>query len=366
MPGDEAYRAGVCAIVASDGDTSACHAEAEPAKCEDAVRCAAAPAQSSDLEGLLDLPIEQLAKTPVVVPSMDIPVTSVTKEASTVGRSAAAVFVITNEMIRRSGATCIPEALRMAPGLEVAQVNSNTWAITVARLQQRLRQQAAGADRRPNGLQPGVFRRLLGRARRLLEDVDRIEVIRGPGGTLWGANAVNGVINVITKKAEGHPRRLRQRRRRNRGTLERDRSLRRQDRRRRLLPRLRQSTSTAAPSSIPTSPANDAWTQGRSGFRADWDLDKSKTDSLTIQGDHYVGDSGMSAGWTQTVPPFQQTHLWNRVQHGRQRPGPLAARLRRGFRLDRCKPTTTTSSATRSSIRNASRPGTSISSTGSR
>ena len=61
---------------------------------------------------------------------MDIPVTSVTKEQSTVGRSAAAVFVITNEMIRRSGATCIPEALRMAPGLDVAQVNSNTWAIS--------------------------------------------------------------------------------------------------------------------------------------------------------------------------------------------------------------------------------------------
>ena len=64
---------------------------------------------------ILNLDIEQLAKTPVVVPSMDIPVTSVAKQESTVGRSPAAVFVITNEMIRRSGATCIPEALRMAP-----------------------------------------------------------------------------------------------------------------------------------------------------------------------------------------------------------------------------------------------------------
>jgi outer membrane receptor protein involved in Fe transport len=76
--------------------------------------------------GILDMDLEQLAKTPVVVPSMDIPVTSVTKELSTVGRSAAAVFVITNEMIRRSGATCIPDALRMAPGMEVAQINSDT------------------------------------------------------------------------------------------------------------------------------------------------------------------------------------------------------------------------------------------------
>ena len=121
---------------------------------------------------ILNLDIDQLAKTPVVVPSMDgstamdTPVTSVTKEASTVGRSAAAVFVITNEMIRRSGATCIPEALRMAPGLEVAQINSNTWAITSRGFNSVHRQQAAGADRRPDGLQSGVFGRLLGRARR--------------------------------------------------------------------------------------------------------------------------------------------------------------------------------------------------------
>ena len=83
-----------------------------------------------DGQGILNLDIDQLAKTPVVVPSMDIPVTSVTKEQSTVGRSAAAIFVITNEMIRRSGATNIPEALRMVPGLDVAQINSSTWAVS--------------------------------------------------------------------------------------------------------------------------------------------------------------------------------------------------------------------------------------------
>ena len=188
---------------------------------------------------ILNLDIEQLAKTPVVVPSMDIPVTSVTKEQSTVGRSAAAVFVITNEMIRRSGATCIPEALRMAPGLDVAQINSSTWAIS---------------SRGFNGLNANKLLVLIdGRTVYtpvssgvfwdvqdvVLEDVERIEVIRGPGGTLWGANAVNGVINVITKKAKDTPRGLCQRRRRNRGTLHRDRSLRRQDRRGLLLSGLR-------------------------------------------------------------------------------------------------------------------------------
>ncbi len=162
---------------------------------------AATQDKSADLAGLLDLPIEQLAKTSIV-PSMDIPVTSVTKEASTVGRSAAAVFVITNEMIRRSGATCIPEALRMAPGLDVAQINSNTWAIS---------------SRGFNGVYANKLLVLIdGRSVYsavfsgvywdvqdvVLEDVDRIEVIRGPGGTLWGANAVNGVINIITKSAK--------------------------------------------------------------------------------------------------------------------------------------------------------------------
>ncbi len=79
---------------------------------------------------ILNLDIEQLSQTPVNVPSMDMPVTTVTRDASTVGRSAAAVFVITNEMIRRSGATCVPEALRMVPGLEVARIDSNRWAVT--------------------------------------------------------------------------------------------------------------------------------------------------------------------------------------------------------------------------------------------
>ena len=100
---------------------------------------------------ILNLDIEQLAKTPVVVPSMDIPVTSVTKEESTVGHSAAAVFVITNEMIRRSGATCIPEALRMAPGW-TWPASTPTPGPSVRAASTAFSQQSAGADRWPDGL----------------------------------------------------------------------------------------------------------------------------------------------------------------------------------------------------------------------
>ena len=85
------------------------------------------PAKSG---GLLDLSLDQLSKVDVMVPSLNMAVTTVSREESTVGRSAAAIFVITPEMIRRSGVRRVPDALRMVPGLEVANINQNTWAIT--------------------------------------------------------------------------------------------------------------------------------------------------------------------------------------------------------------------------------------------
>lgn len=129
-------------------------------------------------------------------------VTSVSKKKEKLFDTAAAVFVINSDDIRRSGARSIPEALRMAPGLSVAQVSANTWAITsrgfvgaAGRLADKL---LVLVDGRPvyhnNG--NGVFWQVQDY---VLEDIDRIEVVRGPGGTLWGANAVNGVINIISK-----------------------------------------------------------------------------------------------------------------------------------------------------------------------
>src|SRR5579885_1309538 len=132
---------------------------------------------------------------------MNQPVTSVTKHTQKVGDSAAAIFVITQEDIRRSGATSIPDALRMVPGVEVAQIDQNKWAIASRGFNGRFDDKLLVLiDGRSvyTPLFSGVYWNI---EDVVLEDVDRIEVIRGPGATLWGANAVNGVINIITKSS---------------------------------------------------------------------------------------------------------------------------------------------------------------------
>ena len=132
---------------------------------------------------------------------MDVEVTSVAKKEQKVGETAAAIFVITQEDIRRSGVTSIPEALRLAPGVEVSRVDANKWSIGVRGFGSRLsRSVLVLIDGRSvyTPLFAGVYWEVQDT---LLEDIERIEVIRGPGGTLWGANAVNGVINIITKSA---------------------------------------------------------------------------------------------------------------------------------------------------------------------
>ena len=122
---------------------------------------------------------------------MNTEVTSVSKKEQKLSQMAAAIFVITQEDIRRSGATNIPDLLRMVPGLDVAQINANTWAISARGFNERIQQQAAGADRRPRGVYRRRFRGCYWDTLDLpLEDIERIEVIRGPGGTIWGANAV--------------------------------------------------------------------------------------------------------------------------------------------------------------------------------
>ena len=132
---------------------------------------------------------------------MNIKVTSVSKKEQKLSQVAAAVFVITQEDIRRSGATNIPDLLRMVPGLDVAQINANTWAISARGFNlQFANKLLVLIDGR------AVYTPLFGGVDWdtqdvPLEDIERIEVIRGPGGALWGANAVNGVINIITKSA---------------------------------------------------------------------------------------------------------------------------------------------------------------------
>src|SRR5256886_758957 len=133
---------------------------------------------------------------------MNMQVTSVSKRTQKVADAAAAIFVITQEDIRRSGATSIPEALRMVPGLQVARIDENKWAIGSRGFNGRFDNKLLVLiDGRSvyTPLFSGVYWNVQDV---MLEDVDRIEVIRGPGATLWGANAVDGVINIITKPAK--------------------------------------------------------------------------------------------------------------------------------------------------------------------
>src|ERR1700691_1066193 len=132
---------------------------------------------------------------------MNIQVTSVSRTEETLSRTAAAVFVISPEDIRRSGATNIPDLLRMVPGMDVSQINGNTWAISARGFNGRFSNELLVlVDGRPVYTQTfgGVFWDVVDLP---LEDIERIEVIRGPGGSVWGANAVNGVVDIITKKA---------------------------------------------------------------------------------------------------------------------------------------------------------------------
>src|SRR5260370_16880535 len=131
-----------------------------------------------------------------------IEVTTASKVPVKATRTPAAIYVITQEDIRRSGATSIPEALRMAPGVEVARVDSNTWSLGVRGFQSTLsRSVLVLIDGRSvyTPLFAGVYWQVQDT---LLEDIDRIEVIRGPRGTILGANALNAVINIITKRAQ--------------------------------------------------------------------------------------------------------------------------------------------------------------------
>jgi iron complex outermembrane receptor protein len=148
----------------------------------------------SSAEALKRLSIEQL---------MNVQVTSVSKRPERLSQTASAIQVITQEDIRRSGASSLPEALRFATNLLVAQVDSRQWAISARGFNGTTANKLLVLiDGRTvcTPLFSGVFWDV---QEVPLADLDRIEVVSGPGATLWGANAVNGVINVITKDAQG-------------------------------------------------------------------------------------------------------------------------------------------------------------------
>jgi len=235
---------------------------------------------AQNLDNLLNMSFKDLNK---------VKVTSVSKKEENAFESAAAIYVITGDDIRRSGATSIAEALRMAPGLDVAQQDSATWAISSRGFNaQYANKLLVLMDGRTvyTPLFSGVY---WDEQDTLLEDIDRIEIIRGPGATLWGANAVNGVINIITKNAKStqgtyveslvgtHD--INQDAVRYGGKAENGLYYRAYAKHKVTdNAKTAQSTSSAGDQN-----AKDGWYQSRTGFRADWD--KNSVDKFTLHGD---------------------------------------------------------------------------------
>src|SRR5258708_4292479 len=153
---------------------------------------AAFSAESPRSRDLADLSIEELG---------NIQVTSVSKHPERLADAPASIFVITGGDIRRSGATRLPEALRLAPHLEGARATASSHAISARGLHNTIDHKLFVPLDGRTGSTP-LFSGVFWDAQDvMLEDVERIEVISGPGAALWGANAVNGVINVITRRS---------------------------------------------------------------------------------------------------------------------------------------------------------------------
>ncbi len=238
---------------------------------------------------------------------MNMQVTSVSKRTQKVADAAAAIFVITQEDIRRSGANSIPEALRLVPGLQVARIDQNKWAIGSRGFNGRFDNKLLVLiDGRSvyTPLFSGVYWNVQDV---MLEDVDRIEVIRGPGATLWGANAVNGVINVITKKAKSTQSAVVTA---GAGTEERAAGGVRYG------GKLGDNTYYRAytkyfdwgPSAYPSGmTAHDGWDALRGGFRADWT--PAGANSLTLQGDIYRTRFDETLTVASLSAPYSNTFL---------------------------------------------------------
>jgi iron complex outermembrane receptor protein len=247
----------------------------------------AVPGQTGSVS-LKQLSLEQLG---------DVEITTVSKNPQQVLKTPAAIFVITQEDIRRSGATSIPEALRLAPGVEVARIDGDHWSVAIRGLAgQFSKDLLVLIDGRSiyTPLFAGVYWDVQDV---VLEDIERIEVIRGPGGTIWGANAVNGVINIITKSSENTHGAIVSLGGGNvdqgvgtaqyGGKVGKDFNY-----------RVYATGSIRAPEYHSDGNDFDHWRMGQTGFRTDWK--SGEKDVFTFQGDIY----GAGSGETSYVPSF--------------------------------------------------------------
>jgi iron complex outermembrane receptor protein len=241
-----------------------------------------AAADPPPLPSFADMTIEELG---------NIEITSVSKKPQSLSDAAASVFVITSEDIRRSGVATLPEALRLAPNLQVAQINATGYGITARGLN-------GTNGSAPNKLlvlidgrsvYSPLFSGIFWDAQDvMLEDVERIEVISGPGSTLWGINAVNGVINIITRSAKDTQGALVSARV---GNIGNDTALRYGG----ALGagghfRVYGKASNREDTSLENGPdISDGWNRNRIGFRMDWN---HPADQVSIMGNAYEGDIG--------------------------------------------------------------------------
>lgn len=214
---------------------------------------------------------------------MNVEVVSVRKSSQKLSRTPAAVYVITQNDIRRSGANSLPEALRLAPGIHVTRVSGTTWAIGMRGFN------AINSDKLlvmidgRTVYDPVITGVMWSTQLVPLEDVERIEVIRGPAGTMWGANAVTGVINVITFKASATQGLLATA---TLGTADRARStLRYGGKRGRLAYRTWFHQETNGQVRRPeAAPDLGLWNTGRAGVRMDWSSRRG-ADQVTVEGE---------------------------------------------------------------------------------
>lgn len=261
---------------------------------------AAESSESSKANPLARMSIRQL---------MDVEITSVSKSSRPLSQAPSAIFVISQEDIRRSGAKTIPDLLRMVPGADVAQIGAHQWAVSIRGFNGSLSNKLLVLiDGRSvyTPLYAGVY---WDTEDTMLEDIERIEVIRGPGASVWGSNAVNGVVNIITKSArdtqgslatagggteekafgsyryggqigpEGHYRIAGK-------YFDRDNMLN----------------------------GNDSWNQGRTEFRADWDPEGG--DKWMLQAGYYNGEGDLRGTDVSATPPYSMVFLEDEIVAG--------------------------------------------------
>jgi iron complex outermembrane recepter protein len=237
---------------------------------------------------------------------MNIEVTSVSKKEQKLSRTASAVFVIAQDDIRRSGATNVPDLLRMVPGVDVAQIDANKWAISVRGFNGQYSNKLLVLIDGRTVYSP-MFSGVFWDAQDVpLDSIERIEVIRGPGATVWGANAVNGVINIITKKASDTQGGLLTA---GGGTAEHGFGTVRYGGKLGSKGAYRVSADGFARDHFPDAAGGsgqDGWDMVHGGFRID--ANASARDSITLEGDTHRGDAGELVNSVASIsPPVNST-----------------------------------------------------------